>query len=62
MILEIGGVREGPKCNFWVLNCKFFRTRLYIFSRYCLLIFFYTTKNNTHVYTRGGTKRYIFRV
>ena len=39
-VKEDGGVNVGPKCNFWVLNCKLLGTRLYIFPIYCHLILF----------------------
>ena len=39
-VKEDEGVNVGPKCNFWVLNCKFLETRLYIFPVFCLLILF----------------------
>ena len=51
-VKEDEGVNVAPKCNFWVLSCKFFGTRLYIFPVYCLLILFKkfdTIKNITHV-------------
>ena len=39
-IKEDEGVNVGPKCNFWVVNCKILGTRLYIFPVYRLLILF----------------------